>query len=204
MIAASLYGWQVLPENGQFPVHWDTEGTPNRVAGKLETLTAIPAISAFLIVVFTIAPRLDPRRNNIEKSRNFYLTGWIGGIALMAFAHVMTLAAAISGSIPAVQYIFLANAFFLIALGNFIAKSHPNWFAGIRTPWTLKSEHAWSISNRLAGWGFVITGILSALTAFIIPAKSVLIIMLAGVGASVMVSIVISYFAWRDDPERIG
>ena len=204
MIAASVYGWNELPEGAQFPVHWDTEGTPNRFAGKLETLWAIPLLTAFLILVFTLAPLFEKRRENLMQSSALYLTGWIGGIGLMGLGHLITITAAIKGDAPPVKLLFVVIALFLIAAGNFMAKSRRNRIAGIKTPWTLKSDHAWSVANRLAGWGFVLTGLFSALSALVLPSKTALYIMLAGVSASVLVSVVMSYFAWRDDPMRDG
>ena len=39
----------------------------------------------------------------------------------------------------------------MILVGNFLPRVRPNYFAGLRTPWTLASETVWRRSNRLAG-----------------------------------------------------
>ena len=45
-------------------------------------------------------------------------------------------------------------------LGNLLPKIPSNFFAGIRTPWTLSSELVWRKTHRLGGIGFIIGGLL--------------------------------------------
>ena len=203
MLAASAYGWMALPEDMRFPIQWNVQGGVNRYASKTATLIVIPAIAAALIFLFTVAPMIDPRRENLNKSGSLYLVGWIGGIGILALAHFATLFAAITGDAPSIQLIFIGNGLFLVLLGNFMAKSKSNWFAGIKTPWTLSSEHSWSVTNRFAGWGFVITGIATIILALTFDLQKTLILMLASVAATVIVSIGLSYVAWRNDPDRM-
>ncbi len=54
----------------------------------------------------------------------------------------------------------------LIVLGNYMPKIKPNYFIGIRTPWTLESEAVWNKTHRLGGKVFIAMGMLSMLTAF--------------------------------------
>ena len=55
--------------------------------------------------------------------------------------------------------IVMVTALFLIVIGNFLGKSHSNFFVGVRLPWTLSSDLAWEKSNRITGYGFVATGV---------------------------------------------
>jgi uncharacterized membrane protein len=47
----------------------------------------------------------------------------------------------------------------LIVLGNVMGKIRPNWFVGVRTPWTLSSTASWNKTHQLAGWLFVLMGV---------------------------------------------
>ena len=38
----------------------------------------------------------------------------------------------------------------LIGLGFLLERTRPNWFIGIRTPWTLTSPTVWARTHRLA------------------------------------------------------
>ncbi len=48
-----------------------------------------------------------------------------------------------------------------IGLGYLIEHAEPNWFVGIRTPWTLSSERVWKKTHALGGTLFKIAGILA-------------------------------------------
>ena len=202
MLGASAYGWTALPEGAEYPVQWNTNGDVNRYASKVQMLTFLPALTAVLALLFAITPKFIPRRSNLEKSRALYMVGWLGGLGVIALVHFGIIYAAVSGKPPLVQLILIANGFFLVLLGNYMTKSRSNWVAGIKTPWTLSSEHAWTAANRFAGQGFVVIGIATMVSALALEPSVTLKLVLAGLAATVVVSVGISYVAWRRDPER--
>jgi uncharacterized membrane protein len=40
-------------------------------------------------------------------------------------------------------------------LGALMGKIRPNWFIGVRTPWTMTSKTSWVRTHRTAGYVFV-------------------------------------------------
>lgn len=54
-----------------------------------------------------------------------------------------------------------------IVLGNYMPKIKPNYFIGIRTPWTLENEVVWQKTHRVGGKVFVIMGVLIMFTIFV-------------------------------------
>jgi len=50
-----------------------------------------------------------------------------------------------------------------LAIGNLLPRARPNWFVGIRTPWTLSSDRVWEKTHRFGGRVFVAAGILITL-----------------------------------------
>jgi uncharacterized membrane protein len=50
-----------------------------------------------------------------------------------------------------------------IYLGFLLEHAEPNWFVGIRTPWTLSSESVWKKTHRLGGKLFKIAGVICLL-----------------------------------------
>ncbi len=96
----------------------------------------------------------------------------------------------------------LAVGAILIVVGNLLAKVRPNWFIGIRTPWTLSSKTAWDRTHRLGAWLFVIAGALVLADVFVpLPYRMVPLVALPA-GAAI-VAAVYSYFAWRTAPDKI-
>jgi uncharacterized membrane protein len=83
-----------------------------------------------------------------------------------------------------------------------LGKVRPNWFAGIRTPWTLSNKRAWTRSHRLVGWLFTSLGGITLLLSLLDRAAA-LFFLFAGGFAAVIAVLVYSYAAWRSDPDRV-
>ena len=90
---------------------------------------------------------------------------------------------------------------FFIVIGVILPKVHPNWFVGIRTPWTMTSDLSWNSTHRLGGWLFAVIGAATLVTGFIMP-KAALWVLLAGGGAVVVALFAYSYVVWKGDPAR--
>ena len=84
-----------------------------------------------------------------------------------------------------------------------MSKIRPNWFVGVRTPWTLSSRRSWNQTHRLAGWLFLAMGLAVAAcgfaqTSWMVAVATTLVIV------SMVWIVVYSYVVWRDDPERLA
>jgi uncharacterized membrane protein len=77
-----------------------------------------------------------------------------------------------------------------------MTRMRPNWFMGIRTPWTLSSEQVWRKTHRVGGYAFVAAGVVMA-AAGLLRSGTFTVIALVATGAAAIVPIVYSYFAWR-------
>ena len=197
MLAATGYGWTTLPDGETFPVHWNADGEPNRYDDKAGALLVMPATALGLIAVFAVIPLIDPRKENLRNSSAFYLAGWIGGIGVVALTQFLILYGAVTRRAPPIELALAGAAIMLIVLGNYMAKSRSNWFAGLRTPWTMESENAWSAANRFAGWGVALTGLLTIGSLFARDARLTVAILVAGMAASILIGVVVSYATWR-------
>ncbi len=68
---------------------------------------------------------------------------------------------------PDGNIIFYLLGLMFIMLGNLLPKIPSNFFAGIRTPWTLSSEEVWRKTHRCGGICFIAAGILMILVTAI-------------------------------------
>lgn len=210
MVALSIWAWTATPAEFPFAVHFDAGGRVDRFGGKAEGLLLLPAIALLLVVLFPLLPKLDPRRENLERSMRFYGVVWIGVVVILAFAHASVVLASMQVAFNPVAWLPLLIGGFLMLLGNNLGKTRSNFFAGIRTPWTLSSEYAWIRTHRLAGRLFMVAGLATCLAFFLFgwdsepDRKKVAWVLLAGIVTASMVSVAASYLFWRSDPERTG
>ena len=88
-----------------------------------------------------------------------------------------------------------------VLMGGLMGKIRPNWFVGIRTPWTLTSKVAWVRTHRLGGWLFLAQGLLFILSgALRFAAFHYLVITTMFV--VIVTLFAYSYVVWRADPEK--
>jgi uncharacterized membrane protein len=83
----------------------------------------------------------------------------------------------------------------LVLLGNLLPLARSNFIFGIRTPWTLSSEHVWTRAHRVGGYAMVAAGLFTMVSPFFArPAGAV--VALASVILAGVIPVVYSYRLW--------
>lgn len=200
MWVAVVAFWPSRPD--RIPVHWGITGEVDRYGGKAEGLLLLPSMAVLLYLVLLFAPRLDPGRLNYPGFAGAYTVIRTAVIALLAVIDAVVLLSARGVAIDMNRFIGLAVGAMFLVMGNVMGKLRPNWFFGVRTPWTLSSKRSWTHTHRLAGWVFVIGGI-TLMAAGVIGKPVAMEIAFGILAAGALTSIVYSYFVWRSDPDRV-
>jgi len=207
MIAAlAITGWFMVPQGEPIPVHWGPSGEVNRTGGHFEAFLAIPVIALVLTLIFSVAPYIDPRGRNLQRSKPLWLATWVGSLVILIIAQGVISLSAIglldAGGATMPKLIGSAVAVFIAIIGNLLGKARPNWFAGIRTPWTLSSDRSWDVTNRWAARLFMAAGFVSLIGLWVTDEQIGWIVMLVAISIAALVPIGMSYFIWRNDPDK--
>jgi uncharacterized membrane protein len=149
-----------------------------------------------------IVPRIDPGRANYAAFAGAFATFRLALVAFLAalYAVMHLWIRGIEVSMNTVMPLLMGALF--IVVGNLLGKLRPNWFIGIRTPWTLSSKDAWVRAHRAGGWVFIAGGLLF-MAAGVVRTEWSLWIAAAGFGAGLVGVTVYSYFVWRADPDKV-
>lgn len=200
LIAAGVL-WPLAPDS--IPVHWNLKGDVDRFGGKFEGLLLIPLMAVFIYGLLVVLPRFDPGRANYESFRSAYVAIRVGILLFFAGLYAAMLLVTFGYPVKINLVVPFGVGGLFILLGNFMGKIRPNYFVGIRTPWTLSSRHSWNQTHRLGGWLFILMGCNLALLGFV---QTVWMLVLTGVviGGSVIWMMVYSYLVWRKDPEKLS
>ena len=83
-------------------------------------------------------------------------------------------------------------------------KTRPNFFVGVRTPWTLSSDLSWQKTHRLAGWLFVLVGFWAIVAAFTMKGIGLALSVTGPALTAAAISAIYSWFVWKSDPDRRG
>ena len=93
--------------------------------------------------------------------------------------------------------IYLTLTLFLV-IGNLFGKIRPNYFLGLRTPWTLDNEEVWRKTHRLAGAIWVWSTVVMFILAAVMPITKFVYVYFSYVGLIVLVPLIYSYKYHKD------
>ena len=196
-VAASILYYPRLPET--MTTHWSLSGEPNGFSSRLVGAWIFPVIMAVLWLILRAIPHIDPRKANYEKFSGMYDALVILILAFMLAMHIVLLMAATGAPIRMERVVMPSVGVFIAIMGILIPKAHPNWFVGIRTPWTLTSDLSWERTHKIGGTLFVILGVLMVASSFVAPETAIWILVAAALGIVVFL-FAYSYQVWKGDP----
>lgn len=200
LFAVSAYAWDRVPD--RIPTHWNFRGEIDGYSGRAGGLLLAPVLAVGMYLLLLALPRFDPARANYASFTGPYAVIRAALTATMAGLHALLVATALGYPVDAGRWIPVGVGALFVVLGNVMGKVRPNYFVGIRTPWTLSSARSWERTHRIGGKLFVIAGILLAFAAILGQPQ-----VLVGVGVFGAVSLVglvyYSYAVWRSDPDRV-
>jgi len=197
LTAAAL--WSQAPE--RMPVHWNIEGQVDRYGGKLEGLLLLPVATLGVGLLLAVLPKLDPLGANYAKFSGAFSAIRLAFAVFMAGIYAVLLASAFGYAVDIGLWVSLGIGALFVVIGLAMPRIAPNWFVGVRTPWTLASELSWHKTHRLAGWFFLVLGPLLALSGMV-RSGLLLFVVLVAAGVGVVGLLAYSYFVYRSDPDR--
>jgi uncharacterized membrane protein len=146
--------WNRLPE--EIATHFDMSGTPNDYSGKAFGTLFAPLLNVGLYFLFIALPKIDPRKKNYRLFGDKYKVIRLVLHAFLTFAFFVEIFYALGYQFNLGLLIMYGVLLLFLVLGNYMGNMRPNFFIGIRSPWTLSSEQVWMKTHRLTGklWVF--------------------------------------------------
>lgn len=169
-----LYWMQFKDTIGDsIPVHWNIHGEVDRWESKEDVPGALAVTAGIGLVVYIILrllKKLDPKRTAQLNEGTAEKVG-IGIVAVMSAIGLVTFWAPAKGYDTTSGVFFIISLFFAF-LGNVMYNIKPNYFIGLRLPWTLDNDENWRLTHRLAGVLWFFAGAVCAVMALLIKAQT--------------------------------
>ena len=189
VLAAILY--KDLPET--MPVHFNSAGEADGFASKAVACFGLPGFLALINLLVHFGLNADPKKKNakgVVRSAGLLMIPVISIIVCpITFYMSMGYEAPIQIVIPA-----LLGVLFLF-IGNYLPKCKQNYTVGIKLPWTLNNEDNWNKTHRLAGFIWIIGGIVFIASAFV--GEAFKYVFFPCIIAMVFVPMICSYILYR-------
>lgn len=161
------YLYDKLPNS--VPTHFNMEGIPDGYSDKSSLIWIILFFMAIPYLIFMIIPLIDPKQKlnkmggKLRQIKNVVMImfGLIG---------ILIVYSSYEPEIMKTNILLMLIALLFIGLGNYFQTIKPNYFIGIRTPWTLENETVWNKTHKMGGKIWVLGGIILFFLGFILNA----------------------------------
>ena len=188
--------WDRLPE--QVPMHWNLHGEVDRYGSKIELLLVLFVLPVLMYLIMLAVPYIDPKKRIQQMGGKWYQLKFILVLFTSALAMFIVYTALHEG-LGSFSILIVLIGLMFAALGNYFQSIKPNYFVGIRTPWTLENEAVWRKTHKVSGWLWLLGGLSMVAVSFIFETGTTASAAIYGTifGLLVLVPIVYSYVVYR-------
>jgi len=146
-----VVNWNLLPES--MPIHFDAHGQPNGYGSRM-VYVWMPVGIYFLMLVL---PKIDPRKANYAVFAESYFKIRLIMSVFIGLINAVVIWGVVNNSSSIHKFIPLTIFLLLMLIGNYMGNFRPNYFVGIKVPWTLNSDEVWIRTHKMTGklwfWG---------------------------------------------------
>jgi len=191
----SLVLWSEMPDT--VPTHFNAAGEADDYGPKWINAFLLPGIALATYFFLLLIPKIDPKKR-IESAQKpiaairIVISLFLVGIYALVMMKTFNKEADIG------QFVFVSVGILILICGNYMNSIKPNYFIGIRTPWTLEDPQVWKKTHRFASKLWIIGGLIMTTSAFIPFLKDSIFIIIEAVILLAVVPIIHSYIIFKN------
>jgi uncharacterized membrane protein len=190
--------WNTIPE--RVPLHADLNGDVDRYGSKNELITITLILTVVNILVYLLLPqvyRIDPKRFAIENKSRLSRIAFAVSVFIAAVLCLLIYSSIHEDLELSTRFIVAGAGLLIAVVGNYIYNIKPNYFAGIRLPWTLNNDDNWKRTHFLGGKLMFAGGLLIAVVCLFVSFPSSMIILFAVIFLIILITCIYSYNLYK-------
>lgn len=156
--------YKQMPET--MAVHFDSDGVANSFLPKYLALFGLPLFIMVIEIVSYYVTTRDPRK---EYQGDKILNLTLIFLPLLAIGEsIYMILYSLGTEYNIIKIVYIVLGVFLVLIGNYLPKTRRNYTIGIKLPWTLNNDDNWDKTHKLAGYLWVLGGVLILISNFIL------------------------------------
>ncbi len=181
------------------PMHFGADGLPDSYGPKSEMFIVVLLLDVVAFGIYLLIKnihRIDPKKSakyNPENLQNIALTL----VLFLTALNVVLVYAGAHGALSINKIIFPLLGIFFACLGNFMYSVKPNYFVGIRTPWTLENDEVWRKTHQLGGKLWFAGGLFIAIGTLLLSGTASFIYFITIVGIITIIPVGYSFYIFK-------
>lgn len=181
-----------LPQN--VPMQYGLDGTVNRFGHKSE-LFILLGMPVLIYLLFRFLPAIDPKKVRYGEATFKKLA--LGIVVFLSAINIVIIFSTLHRGLNPGKFVLPAVGLLFAFIGNVMYSIKPNYFAGIRTPWTLENADNWRSTHQLAGKIWFAGGIMITIAVLLLPVKASEIVFKAVLVVLVFIPVIYSYIFFK-------
>jgi len=194
--------WQSLPE--KVAMHFDLKGNPDRYGNKAELWIMVGILSLMSIGLYFLLSniyKIDPKKYAAENKDRLQRMGFAISVFMTALSCFIVYSTSKEDFGLGIRYVFAGVGLLLCLIGNYMHTIKPNYFAGIRLPWTLNNEDNWRKTHLLAGKLWFLGGLVIAILCLLLPDTAAIVLFFILTVVLILVPVIYSYRLFKKNKE---
>jgi uncharacterized membrane protein len=190
--------WETIPDI--VPLHANLKGEVDRYGSKNELITVTLILTGVNVLVYLLLPqvyRIDPKRYAQENKGRLYRIAFAVSVFLAGVLCLLIYSSVHQDIKFSTRFIMAGSGLLIAVIGNYIHNIKPNYFAGIRLPWTLSNDENWKKTHLLGGKLMFGGGLLMAVICLFVPFTLSIILLCVIFTVIIIITCVYSYNLYR-------
>jgi uncharacterized membrane protein len=198
IIAPAIYlaiVWNNLPK--KIAMHFNLKGVPNGYGSRSDLILVTALLTVVATAIFLLLPlayKIDTKKSAAENKTRLLRLAFAITLFVSFVACIVINGATHGNSGFNIRLVFGGIGLLFCIIGNYMHNIKPNYFAGIRLPWTLENEENWKKTHLLAGKLFFAGGLLIAILCLLTP---VIISIILFITITIIVTIIPGVYSYR-------
>ena len=186
--------WNTIPET--VPLHANLKGEVDRYGSKNELIILTVLLTLVNAAVYLLLPqvyRIDPKRYAAENKSRLQRIAFAVSVFTAAVLCLLIYSSIHENLEYSTRFILAGVGLLLAVVGNYMYNIKPNYFAGIRLPWTLHNDENWKKTNSLGGKLLFAGGLVIAVICLFTPFYLSIIFLFVMIGLIILITCFYSY-----------
>jgi len=201
IIAPAVYlaiVWNTIPQ--KVAMHANLKGEVDRYGSRNELITMTLILIVVNVAIYLLLPqvyRIDPKRYAAENKSRLYRIAFAVSVFISGVLCLLIYSSIHENFKLSTRFILAGVGLLFAVIGNYMYNIKPNYFAGIRLPWTLHNDENWRKTHLLGGKLMFGGGLLIAVICLFTSFYLSMIILFAILSLIILITCVYSYNLYK-------